>query len=360
MLTKQASVASKVSIFLILFLITAGLVLSQVQNTHNVTGVKKEVQSSTAGSYGRVLKWNPTTGLWTAQLDSLSSGSADSLAVYLIRANGDTLYICDQVSKALITIGAAADDSTTDKISFAQDPVVAGLRAWIDSSNVRVAGIAIDDINNNAIGFVNKEAVRDSITAWITRSLDFLDSTKVAADKFAVSDVNQLTVRLAEKMATSAIDDSLRRFGITASAQDSSGVFSHGTTWDLTDGQYTGETVYGKANIALIFGNVCFMDSDGEYSTADADSSITMPARVMALGTIAANEYGLFLIRGYVCEADWTTVQTKGANVFVDVTTGRATTTQPSGSKDQSQKIGYCIGTDIMFFSPDQTIVEVP
>jgi hypothetical protein len=92
----------------------------------------------------------------------------------------------------------------------------------------------------------------------------------------------------------------------------------------------------------------------------DADSLVTMSVKAMALATIAANNSGLFLLEGYICEADWTSVQTVGADVYMSTTTGIPSTTRPSGAADLVQVIGYCIGTDIMYFRPDWTLVEVP
>jgi hypothetical protein len=147
----------------------------------------------------------------------------------------------------------------------------------------------------------------------------------------------------------------------TTLSADSTTKISDGTPWDLADSTYTGSTVIGKAHETLIFGDVCFMDSDGEYAKAQANSATTMPGLVMSVANIAANAYGVFLQRGYACEAVWSTVQTKGALVYVDDdTAGLPTTTIPPDTGDQVQIIGYCVGTDIFYFSPDYTIVEQP
>lgn len=162
------------------------------------------------------------------------------------------------------------------------------------------------------------------------------------------------------RLLTSAVDDSLLHYGLTAT-NDSTTKTTYGTPFDMTDGQYNGKTVYAKAHENLIFGNVCFMNTDGEYALALADTSITMPGCVVALASISANAYGMFLQEGYVCEADWTTVQTKGALVYVSgATPGLPDTTAPTTTRHNVEVIGYCIGTDIFFFRPDWTLVVIP
>jgi len=466
---------------------------AQVPNAHNLTGVQREVASPTTGSYGKILKWNPITGLWTAQNDSvgtMTTITTDSLAVIYVRASGDTLYFRTKASVWMMKL-------TGTNVNFAADPVVANITAWMDSTNftndgignedlavnsvstteirdatidsvdVKDASLAVGDISNGANGFALKLAMTDSLvlrllkTAWIdslnayisTYAKTYLDdanestlkatlnleagtdynaysvnmdtdgtddmlkaafpdsvvagiardTTKQAADA-TLTDIADGTIaenlvntanpwadnEIASSstwnaaMPASAFPDSMNNphsdidinggaidgtpigantkstAAFTTLSADSSFTVSHGTPWDMTDGQYQGQLVVAKAHEALIFGNVCFMNTDGEYAKADADSVETMPGLVMALASIGADAYGLFLQTGYICESDWTTVQTKGALVYVGNTPGLPTTTAPTGAADQVQVLGYCIGTDIMYFRSDWTLVEVP
>lgn len=410
---------------------------AQVPNAHNLTGVQREVASPTTGSYGKILKWNPITGLWTAQNDSvgtMTTITTDSLAVIYVRASGDTLYFRTKASVWMMKL-------TGTNVNFAADPVVANITAWMDSTNftndgignedlavnsvstteirdatidsvdVKDASLAVGDISNGANGFalklamtdslvlrLLKTAVRDSADAAISANITLLLKTAtrdsvnagIAANttllpKISVRDsANAAISANTTHMLTAAFPDSANNprsdFDINGGAidgtpigantkstaafttlsADSSFTVSHGTPWDMTDGQYQGQLVVAKAHEALIFGNVCFMNTDGEYAKADADSVETMPGLVMALASIGADAYGLFLQTGYICESDWTTVQTKGALVYVGNTPGLPTTTAPTGAADQVQVVGYCIGTDIMYFRPDWTLVEVP
>jgi len=363
------------AIFIVLALSGFLYVSAQVSSTHNLIGMEREVANHTTGSYGMVLKYNPSTGLWTAQLDSLSAGvAADSLSLTFLRAIGDTLYFRTKASVWMMKL-------TGTNVNFANDIVVAGVAAWVDSANVTEDGIGNGDL---AVNSVSTTEIRDAT----------IDSVDVKDGSLAIADVNNgangfalkpaMTDSLLLRMLKAAYPDSANNprsdididggaidgtpiganakstAAFTTVTADTSFTLSHGTPWDMTDGQYQGQTVIGKADTTIVFGQVCYMKSDGDYCPADADGVGTMPGLVMALESMSAGDYKLFLQTGYVCEADWTTVQTKGALVYVSTTTGTPDTTAPTGAADQVQVLGYCIGTDIMYFRPDWTLVEVP
>ena len=103
-------------------------------------------------------------------------------------------------------------------------------------------------------------------------------------------------------------------------------------------------------------GAALYMASDGHFDEADADSTTTMPCRVLAVesGTGTKN----VLLQGFLRKDAWN--WTVGGDLYISTTTGALTQTAPSGSGDQVQKIGFAWTADIAYFSPgDYTIVEV-
>ena len=54
----------------------------------------------------------------------------------------------------------------------------------------------------------------------------------------------------------------------------------------------------GTAGESLVMGNIVYMKSDGKLWKADANAAGLFPAMAMALGTIAANASGSFLLSG--------------------------------------------------------------
>lgn len=108
-------------------------------------------------------------------------------------------------------------------------------------------------------------------------------------------------------------------------------------------------------------GEICYMKSDGKYWLADADAVGSMPAKVMAMAAISANASGKLLHMGYFRHDAWTWVLGDGeANLlWASVTPGAMSQTQPAGSGDQVQVVGYVVTADIVFFNPSYELVEV-
>lgn len=110
--------------------------------------------------------------------------------------------------------------------------------------------------------------------------------------------------------------------------------------------------------------NVAFPDlvylkiSDGKFWKVDADAAATTEGLLaIATETIAADATGKFLLIGFIRDDTWNWA-TQGA-IFASCTAGALTQTAPSGSGDQVRKVGQPLTADIMWFCPDQTIVEI-
>ncbi len=91
------------------------------------------------------------------------------------------------------------------------------------------------------------------------------------------------------------------------------------------------------------------------WSLADADSDGATRMLGVALGTSSANDgmllQGLIRIAGHGLSA--------GAPLYVSTTAGEFTTTAPSGSGDYVRVVGYTIDSNIIYFNPSGTWVEV-
>ena len=126
----------------------------------------------------------------------------------------------------------------------------------------------------------------------------------------------------------------------------------------LSDSSYSGEVISLMAGEDLTFGEVVYIKADGKMWLADADAAATMPARYMALATISADSYGLFLRSGIVRCSGWG-AEAPGSYVYTGLTAGAITTTQVSAAGDQSQKLGVLIDSTVVDFDPDMTVLEV-
>lgn len=109
---------------------------------------------------------------------------------------------------------------------------------------------------------------------------------------------------------------------------------------------------------SVVFGDQCYLKSDGKYWLADASAEATIGLIIMALGTYAADAYGDGLRRGFARNDAWSF--TKGERLYIDTTPGQPTQIKPSGTGDQVQITGYCHhDEDIIYFDPDNSYVEV-
>ena len=200
-----------------------------------------------------------------------------------------------------------------------------------------------------------------SETQMIQLNAAKVDSTDVKENGLAGSNIDNTTIITAKSYVikeggtSASIDiDTAGRVVI-----DSVLVSTFGTPWDMTDGQYSGSTVYGQAGEALIFGDEIRQHTDGKYYKTDADSLITVDRYPrLSLSTIDANAYGLMLVQGFICESDWT-FSTKGGALYTSTSTGAMTQTAPTGDGDRVQAVGKLENTDIIYFAPEHSWVKV-
>lgn len=91
------------------------------------------------------------------------------------------------------------------------------------------------------------------------------------------------------------------------------------------------------------------------WSLADADSDGATRMLGMALGSTASNDgmllQGIIRIASHGLSA--------GAPIYVSTTAGELTTTAPSGSGDYVRVVGYTIDSNLIYFNPSGTWVEV-
>lgn len=108
---------------------------------------------------------------------------------------------------------------------------------------------------------------------------------------------------------------------------------------------------------ALVFGDVCYINSSGKLAKGDADAIATAGVVGMALATISADASGKFLLFGFVRNDAWN--WTVGGQIYLSNTTGAMTQTAPSGTDDVIQVLGYATHADRMLFNPNSAMAEV-
>lgn len=124
-----------------------------------------------------------------------------------------------------------------------------------------------------------------------------------------------------------------------------------------TNGDFSGFSSTQTAGATLTFGDLLYIDSDGELKEADADAGSTMPALWMAAesGT-DGNTFTVIEPNSYVVDTGWS--WTAGDTLYVSTTAGAVTNTAPSGAGDIIQVIGYAMSATKIKFLPSPDAIE--
>jgi hypothetical protein len=119
-----------------------------------------------------------------------------------------------------------------------------------------------------------------------------------------------------------------------------------------------GDVVTLTAGASLVFGDVCYMGTDGKMEKARANAIATSQVIAISLGTIAENATGLFLLKGFIHFHSIAPGWTIGNVVYLSAATaGAYTQTIPSATDNCVIKLGIATAADILYFNPDSTIV---
>ena len=115
-----------------------------------------------------------------------------------------------------------------------------------------------------------------------------------------------------------------------------------------------------KAHENLAFGDVCYINVDGEAQIVDADAIATASGIAMcADASISANANGTFLLFGIARDDTW--AWTPGGWIYITVTgtSGNSLSQTPvSATDDVVQIVGIATHADRMFFNPQLVQIE--
>jgi hypothetical protein len=132
-----------------------------------------------------------------------------------------------------------------------------------------------------------------------------------------------------------------------------------GQAHDLgTDHSYTATPFIGTAGENLVFGDFCYLKSDGKHWKADGGAAATMPCSAMAVDTIAADASGLLVPVSYGLARDDSWNWTPGDNLYVQDTTAGALQNSAPGSGKFAQIVGRAKTADVIEFSPYVVVTQ--
>ena len=121
------------------------------------------------------------------------------------------------------------------------------------------------------------------------------------------------------------------------------------------NGTYQGEIITVTVDDAsAAFGTPLYCATDFHFERADADASGTMHCEAVALEAGAGSKK--VLLNGQICNTAWNWVS---GPVYISCTTGEFVQTAPTGIGDQVQRVGFALSPDTIYFSPDNTVIEI-
>lgn len=115
-----------------------------------------------------------------------------------------------------------------------------------------------------------------------------------------------------------------------------------------TDHTAIGKKAYKTAAESLVFGDVCYINSNGKMAKADADAIASAGAVFLCLGSYSADADGKFLVSGLARDDNWN--WTPGAWLFVSTTAGALTETAPSATDDVIKPAAMAWDADHVMF----------
>jgi len=117
-----------------------------------------------------------------------------------------------------------------------------------------------------------------------------------------------------------------------------------------TDSQPVGE--------AVAYGDLLYPDwTAGEWLKTDADLAAKMPGLRIALESKTDGQTCLMLVKGYI--RDDSAFEFSGSMVYTSVTPGAMSSTAPTETGDQLQRVGVAKSADILFFDPSIDVGEI-
>lgn len=300
-----------------------------------------------------------------SNLQQTSSGTSWNILA------GDFKFVDDRGTKKGIEYSA---DYSAGILANARSIPDVGIVQGLISDSLATVGGGISDGDKGDIDVTSSGAVWTVDTAAITDvkvsdvSVSKLTSGNLAAGLAATLPNTSTTARINYNNSNSAllIDDANN--GTSVSSEDGTNylyaandevsvVFSPIPGVNQTA---SGIKIYLTANENQAFGDLCYIDSDGEAHLGDADTITMSRITVMCLGSVSASGTGTYLVSGVARNDTWSL--TVGAQVYLSTTgtTGNTITqTAPSGANDCVTVIGVATHANRILFNPSPLVIEL-
>jgi len=281
-------------------------------------------------SYGYVIKWDPATSAWSAQVDSF----------------------------AVIAGGAYIDSTNITNDSIGEEDLGPNV---VTTTAIRDGTIALVDIADAATGIDDNDLVE-------------VDGADIADDEYARFTSTGLESRTAAEVAQD-IDGSISNAGsLVETGTVATGTWASNITLGigesihlappsgLSDGEFVGMTTTLESGYdTSAFADVVYFDGGTtEFYLADHDTEAESgPVPIyLALEAKGDGVSCIVLIEGWIREDDWDLAA--GATVYIGNTGNPTTTVGDIGSGEWIRAIGHSYDADTIYFNPDAVWGEAP
>ena len=189
--------------------------------------------------------------------------------------------------------------------------------------------------------------ISDGVNSEVGRGTYTADGTTLSRDTVLAStnSGNKINCSGTEQVFITALAEDIR--GVAPAAEMAADHTAEGIKTRMT------------ANENQAFGDVCFINADGEMAIADADAIASAKVVGMAIATISADAVGEYLLMGVARDDTWDF--TPGGFVYLTVTGTSGNTlsqTAPTGTDDCVVIVGVAgKNADTLVFNPQLVIV---
>ncbi len=273
------------------------------------------------------------TGGASGSLDSIDGASlADGDSAFVVTSSGVYVYFLD--------VDSAAVESSPDIIA---PDANGGDKRWIRQNYyMKLDDLIVSDDNTDLNASTSKHGLLKKLSNVATEYLNGQGNWSTPPD----TDTGILSVE----------EDLTPKFGGNPLMGQRSFDWSTALAGDHTA---VGDIKTHTAGENLVYGNFCYLKSDGKFWKIDANAEATCSQKTtMALATINADATGSFLHWGWARDDSWAWVD-EGDPLFFSTTPGALQEAAPSGAADIVRVAAHIESATVIKFDPSSDYIEI-